>query len=656
MRAFFLSVLLAFSLPCSFAAPESLAPTAKSNFRCSESYERLLSHRMYELRELGQEIRGENDIFTSAHYDKILQNLTEQDYVARTYIEASVARGVERAPLEKKYQHNQTIFRSFQKKRDEIRAWERKKTSALLVTQKQLEANPLGASANARAIVDRIAAIEAFFVKNSEQFEPFLPSPVPIRHVKDTKKLETERDLLVEIAFRKKEELSFLERWKTIPAPYRKELETAWVHSKDWYDSHLFRENSGQAAISAGESLTRRLEAGDSHATNLAWLGFEVKNGRLVPQRSFEEIAAQIAESVHSWVKEGKIAADDALYPALYFTAKDGSGQPLMIRPGLDRWPDPEKYRLEVEMPQFENRDWKKMVAEGKFPLSPSRMFEHDLAHWTEFFPTQAGGNPDLMRETRRHFRRTLKLESADDAEFHRGIDQKTAGANPSSAHARGLRTVIFTEFFVLPDVTQKAKIFHTFPQLTGLPDAQMQNWESHQKFLRTLSPSALQERAEQWAAHGKKFLTRMGGGMRDAYNFEERASVDLGKFAKALEMAAEDKKLSATSWRNNAVVNGTLLYAHAELEALLKLRAGQDFPIARSAEWEDAVRKRIAKLESGFKAGLDANLTAAQVVKDSSAPTLSPDSPTHQFLRSHTEANSPQWEAFLSPEATGIR
>ena len=417
--------------------------------------------------------------------------------------------------------------------------------------------------------------------------------------------------------------------------------------TKAWYRDLINIRKKTDQIIHFQPYLLYRLFQSDPVLKNASLsLGFHINQDTVVPPDpvSFLKKAHAFAE------------VDTPLKPALILDAakQDTDTKRLYVTNIYDLPNNFDIRQWKVGSNQYSNKEYFQMVDQGFFPVDTrmGHFYEHDFLHVVDFYLLKGGKAYAKSLRGFAKFALSLKDEILD---------------GKSSDWFR-LRSLVVNELLILPDLNKHKDIEILFGQATKETSI-----EKEKITLESLSSEQLKNYVYSVLNQTPALLERHGGAALDSFHFyknqsmyrirdlingfendqaRNRASTSMETLIGVLrEIYFSARQLEMVPALDNAY------YLAFEFNSKMEENSVQDLSdksiVIPAEKIKPFLIDRLARLKSAMRVGLAVNITADQVVRDSSQLTIPTESATYQFYNSYSYKFPALQKAFLtSPSA----
>lgn len=463
-----------------------------------------------------------------------------------------------------------------------------------------------------------------------------------------------------------------------VPEPWKSEIETAW-RGQHFYASQEVnvayypnrgawpgtRERTGRRrAYRANRNANLAMRGrSDDHVAALLELGakeVEIDHVRMVTQPEAATFFAKANARVDGWVREGVLTEDQTIRAALTFYPKsvdfwDFHSDPdlkglLLVRPGIDPWPDPEKFGFVYNLPQIKHYRWQNAMAEGFMPLTLQGFYDHDLGHLTELLT-----DPALMRETREYYRQANSRPfswSRNLDDIFRVPDDPLSDPVPEPKRRHFERIFVLSEFNSVPRIAQEEAIRAMMPEI--FDQVKPESAKQIAEWMKRLDPETRRRHIRRILDSYEPLLARQGGGQRDSYNVL-RAIGDPEFFVPLREAIKKNGKwptIPLQEFRATSAVRESLHGLAEEMKFLYDKAYGA---VPRKSPIFGKLLVDVAsRFQMGMYQGVKLRITPAQLIRDITPKFISPESKAYRFYESFARPDGFLWNAFVSDAAQG--
>lgn len=437
--------------------------------------------------------------------------------------------------------------------------------------------------------------------------------------------------------------------FSSIPNEWRVQIRDAFNDAKKFYyngDQTLVRQgrathNSRLDRSIGGIGLAKRLSYGEDHATWLFKLGFKkktrVSDGQdiLVAPASFEVLYENIEKEVSNLIESKEISEAQTIRPALSFVKKsENGGAFIFVRPGIDPWPDPEEHSLIANLPQIRHQFWEQAVAQGKMPISLQDLFDHDIAHFTEYL-----SSPTIMKETRAYYTRISKLTRLARQNFVRS----------ESGRLFSERVLYIGEFFAVPNLSQRHLTRGSFPEL--FENNEIEDLTTDKTRLERLPFADLMSKGGKLIEIFDKAIIRIGGATRDSY-IQVVNSQD-GYWKKLVEqktLNADTDIFFMKYYLEEKFFHNPFAAKYELKEILNQIQDAHDRrDFRQKGILLPLLIDKLSRARLFFANGIKMGITREDIVRDSSQLEVDLNSKTSRWLATFLDPKTAIFQAFLA-------
>lgn len=401
--------------------------------------------------------------------------------------------------------------------------------------------------------------------------------------------------------------------------------------------------------------LGRRMQAGDPHALTLIRLGAKVEKvpgGKLIVRLPrLGEFAKNYYEIMKGYVEAGIIRASDVIFPSTYYTnwhEFNRQNDFRAFRLGIDPVRVGADFLRRKPNDEIPHSRWTQLMARG-FGIFQIGMADHDFAHFTEYVLY-----PKKMAAVRRLYK-VLATGAIPQTPTKKVLELMRSDSDTTGRRAF-LRIEILEEALSLPNLAKRNEIENLFPELFGSPDVPTLAGRRKKLDSERHNLSSFLERTQRIVTASEKLLLRMGGGLRDDYNFEKYVGETLRQ--------SFGYSLKATRYETNEVFFSPLFTEtlHFKLRRLQMATAqltdivANKRVLARTDQVEILTRfiaQNLATLEMAFYWAVRLEITPDLLVTDATMPSTLNTSQTGQYFSGYTEPGSLTHWAFLVSDST---
>ncbi|HEX4925717.1 MAG TPA: hypothetical protein VFV50_16610 [Bdellovibrionales bacterium] len=301
---------------------------------------------------------------------------------------------------------------------------------------------------------------------------------------------------------------------QVLEASYRKGIELAFGPLKEW--TNPFLDN-----INVGAGHSQNYFNGVRHSKVLEELGFKFirdSDGKpsFQPPATFLEIFANYERHLRTMIKSGVVSETEVIRPALILQKiKDGAPvtppEYRVFSPAVDAWPGAE-WVLATKVPQFSHETYYNFVGSGRMPFAAGSFFNHDLSHLSDMHQS-----PEVMRQYYLYGRKVMgsvRSSGLKAGTFERNFSMKGDAEKLMAEY----RSVIYGEWFTIPDVTKAQRIRRMLPGY--FMSRRDHSVDSIKSDLHGLSAQELKARAERVLQMAPSLIISLGGGMKDIRSY----------------------------------------------------------------------------------------------------------------------------------------